>query len=86
LGINDGDIVEVSSDGFSGTIKAKVTPYIHPEAVFMVHGFGNEIPLKTRSYKKGLSDNKFQIGLLEKTDPVGGGVAFNECFVSIKKR
>ncbi|HHW21140.1 molybdopterin-containing oxidoreductase family protein [Thermodesulfovibrio thiophilus] len=85
LGINDGDIVEVSSDGFSGTIKAKVTPYIHPEAVFMVHGFGNEIPLKTRSYKKGLSDNKFQIGLLEKTDPVGGGVAFNECFVSIKK-
>lgn len=85
LGIKDGDMVEVSSNGYSGKIKAKVTPYIHPDAVFMVHGFGNEIPLKTRSYKKGLSDTKFEIGLLETTDPVGGGVAYIECFVGVKK-
>jgi thiosulfate reductase/polysulfide reductase chain A len=85
LGIKDGDTVEVSSSGYSGKIKAKVTPSIHPETVFMVHGFGNEIPLKTRSYKKGLSDTKFEIGLLETTDPVGGGVAYVECFVVVKK-
>lgn len=85
LGIKDGDWVEVSSNGYSGKIKAKVTPFIHPEAVFMVHGFGSNIPLKTRSYKKGLSDNSFQIGLLETVDPVGGGVAFLECFVTVKK-
>ncbi len=85
LGIKDGDTVEVSSGGYSGKIKAKVTPFIHPEAVFMIHGFGHDIPFKTRSYKKGLSDTKFQIGLLEAIDPVGGGVSFLECFVSVKK-
>ncbi|MCK7509554.1 MAG: molybdopterin-dependent oxidoreductase [Desulfobacterales bacterium] len=62
LGIENGSNVVVSSDGYSGTIRAKVTPYIHPEAVFMLHGFGNEIPLKTRSYKKGLSDTRFEKG------------------------
>lgn len=85
LGIKNGDLVEVSSDSYSGKIRAYVTPLIHPEAVFMVHGFGNEIPLKTRSYKKGLRDTKLETGLLEKTDPVGGGVAFLECFVKVKK-
>jgi thiosulfate reductase/polysulfide reductase chain A len=85
IGIKSGDVVEVSSNGYSGKIKAYVTPFIHPEAVFMVHGFGNEVPLKTRSYKRGLRDTKFEIGLLETIDPVGGGVAFLECFVTVKK-
>ena len=85
LGIKDGDRVIVSADGYSGTIRAQVTPYIHPEAVFMLHGFGNEVPLKTRSFKKGLRDTKFQKGLLETVDPVGGGVAYMECMVSVKK-
>lgn len=85
LGIKDGDKVEVSADGYSGKIKAKVTPLIHPEAVFMLHGFGNEIPPKTRSYKKGLRDTKFETGLLETIDPVGGGVAYLECMVGVKK-
>lgn len=85
LGIADGDMVRLSSDGYSGDIKAKVTPYIHREAVFMLHGFGNEIPLKTRSYKKGLGDTRFGTGLLESSDPVGGGIAYLECMVSVKK-
>lgn len=85
LGIKDGDKVEVSADGYSGKIKAKVTPLIHPEAVFMLHGFGNEIPPKTRSYKKGLRDTKLERGLLETVDPVGGGVAYLECMVGVKK-
>lgn len=85
LGIRDKDTVEVSADGYSGKIRARVTPYIHPEAVFMLHGFGNEIPLKTRSFQKGLRDTKFQTGLLETVDPVGGGVAYLECMVKVKK-
>ncbi len=85
LGIADGETVEVSTDDYSGKIRAKVTPFIHPEAVFMVHGFGNEVPLKTRSFKKGLRDNRFQNGLLETVDPVGGGVAYLEAMVSVKK-
>ena len=85
LGIKNGDMVEVSAEGYSGNIRAYVTPYIHPEAVFMLHGFGNEVPLKTRSFKKGLRDTKFQKGLLETVDPVGGGVAYLECMIGVKK-
>jgi thiosulfate reductase / polysulfide reductase chain A len=85
LGIKNGDLAEVSTDGYSGKIRAYVTPYIHPEAVFMLHGFGNEVPLKTRSFQKGLRDTKFQKGLLETVDPVGGGVAYLECMVGVKK-
>ncbi|MCX8027415.1 MAG: molybdopterin-dependent oxidoreductase [Thermodesulfovibrionales bacterium] len=85
LGIKNGDKVEVSTDGYSGVIKAFVTPHIHPEAVFMYHGFGSEIPLKTRSFGKGLRDTRFQKGLLETVDPVGGGVAYLEAMVRVKK-
>lgn len=85
LGIRDGDTVEVGADTYSGKIKAKVTPLIHPEAVFMLHGFGSEIPLKTRSFKKGLRDSKFAKGLLETVDPVGGGSAYLECVVKVRK-
>ena len=85
LSIKNGDMVEVSAEGYSGNIRAYVTPYIHPEAVFMLHGFGNEVPLKTRSFNKGLRDTKFQKGLLETVDPVGGGVAYLECMVDVKK-
>jgi thiosulfate reductase/polysulfide reductase chain A len=85
LGIGDGDLVEVSTDGYTGSIRAHVTPHIHPETVFMLHGFGSEVPLKTRSFRKGLRDNLFQKGLLETVDPVGGGVAYMEATVTVRK-
>jgi thiosulfate reductase/polysulfide reductase chain A len=85
LGIKSGDTVEVSANGQRGTIKAYVTPFIHREAVFMLHGFGNEVPFKTRSFRKGLRDSKFAAGMLESVDPVGGGVANLECMVTVRK-
>ncbi len=85
LGIETGDTVEVGAGGQRGRIKAFVTPFIHPEAVFMLHGFGNEVPLKTRSFGKGLKDTKFASGLLESVDPVGGGVANLEAVVTVRK-
>ncbi|MFH1488728.1 MAG: molybdopterin-dependent oxidoreductase [Pseudomonadota bacterium] len=87
LGIKNNDIVEVtSSDGsHSGTIHAHVTEFIHPEAVFMVHGFGRKVPWQTRGYNKGLGDYRFEIGLLDVYDPAGGGVALLECTVAVKK-
>jgi len=85
IGIENNDLVEVSSDSYVGMIKACVTPYIHPEAVYMLHGFGNEIPLKKRSYGKGIRDTKLETGLLETVDPVGGGVAYLECMVKVRK-
>ncbi len=53
LGIADGDPVEVSSNGHAGRLKAKVTPFIHPEAVFMVHGFGHQLPVESRARDRG---------------------------------
>ncbi len=87
MDISDGDMVEVtSSDGsHSGTIQANVTEFIHPEVVFMVHGFGRKIPWQTRGYNKGLGDYRFETGLLNVYDPAGGANALLECFVNVKK-
>lgn len=87
LGIKDGDTVEVTAkdDSHSGTITAQVTEFIHPEAVYMVHGFGRKIPWQTRGYNKGLGDYRFETGMLDVYDPVGGAIALCECFVKVKK-
>ncbi|MGA9233974.1 MAG: molybdopterin-dependent oxidoreductase, partial [Desulfobacterales bacterium] len=56
LGIKNNDVVEVTSEKGAGKIKAFVTDMIHPETVFMLHGFGHEAKLASRSYNKGVSD------------------------------
>ncbi len=81
LGISDGDMVEVSSSKGSGKIKAFVTDLIHPEAVFMLHGFGHESKLAERSYGKGLSDSVLQENV---TDMIGGSPGLHETFVMVK--
>ncbi len=87
MGIANGDRVQVtSSDGsHTGTIQAYVTDFIHPESVFMVHGFGRKVPWQTRGYNKGLGDHRFETGLLDVYDPVGGANALLECFVKVEK-
>ena len=85
LGIQDGDQVEVGSNGHKGQIKAKVTEFIHPEAVFMVHGFGHTLPVESRAFGKGVADNVFMPKGLDKWDPAGGALALQEHFVSVRK-
>jgi len=82
LGIKTGDLVEVSSDVGSGLIKAYVTEMIHPEAVFMFHGFGHEAAFATRSFNKGLNDS---ILIKNITDRIGGSPAFHDTFVKVRK-
>ena len=84
LGIRNGDMVEVANGETKGSIEAQVTDFIHPGAVFMLHGFGQNIPLLTRSYGKGLADQAFMKGGLQGWDQAGGGLALNECFVTVK--
>ena len=85
LGIADGDTVVVSSNGHSGRIKALLTDLIHPEAVFMVHGFGHALPPLSRARGRGLADNILMPGGLDKWDPAGGGLALQEHFVAVRK-
>lgn len=84
LGIADGAEVRVSQNGYSEKIRAKVTDNIHPEAVFVVHGFGHTLPVESRAFGKGLADNKFMKGGLDIYDPVGGAIAYQEHFVSVE--
>ena len=87
LGIGDGDTVEVNGGGsYVGRIKARVTPWIHPEAVFMLHGYGATVPLATRARGRGVADQRLQHGKLYDFDPAGGGCAMTETIVQVKLR
>lgn len=87
LGISDGDEVEINGGGdYSGCLKAKVTRWIHPEAVFMLHGYGATVPLATRALGVGVADQRLQHGKLYEFDPAGGGNALTETIVQIKRR
>jgi thiosulfate reductase/polysulfide reductase chain A len=85
LGISNGDRVTVANGDATGTIRAKVTDLIHPEAVFMLHGFGKEVPAQKRAFGKGLADQLFMKGKLKEWDKAGGGLNLNECFVTVSK-
>jgi thiosulfate reductase/polysulfide reductase chain A len=85
LGIVDGDEVEVNGGGsYTGCLRAKVTPWIHPEAVFMLHGYGATVPLATRALGRGVADQRLQHGKLYDFDPAGGGCALTETIVRIQ--
>ena len=83
--IRDGEEVEISSSGHSGRIKVNLTEFIHPEAVFMLHGFGHVLPVESRAFGKGISDNAFMPGGLDVWDQAGGAMALQEHFVTVKK-
>ena len=85
LGISDGDEVEINGGGsYTGCLKAKVTPWIHPEAVFMLHGFGATVPLATRARGLGVADQRLQHGKLYDFDLAGGGCAMTETIIQVK--
>jgi thiosulfate reductase/polysulfide reductase chain A len=82
LGIKDGQFVEISSSlNTNGKLRAKVTDLIHPEAVFMLHGFGKTVPAQTRCYQKGASDALIQENI---SDKAGGSPALDETLVTVR--
>jgi thiosulfate reductase / polysulfide reductase chain A len=85
MGIADGERVEISGGKHSVTIKAKLTDLIHPDAVFMVHGFGHTLTPESRAIGKGVLDNSLMPGGLDLWDPAGGGMAMQEHFVTLRK-
>ncbi|WP_018125112.1 molybdopterin-containing oxidoreductase family protein [Desulfovibrio oxyclinae] len=85
LGIGDGDYVSVNNEGADGRIRAYVTDFVHPDCVFMVHGFGHKLPIESRAYGKGAADHELMKGGLDKMDKAGGGLALQEHFVTVAK-
>jgi thiosulfate reductase/polysulfide reductase chain A len=86
LGINDGDEVLISSPGYSAYMTARVTPLIHRDAVFMLHGYGRTVPLQTRACGLGVADQRLQHGKLYEFDPAGGGNAMTETIVQVRRK
>ncbi|MEA2114750.1 MAG: molybdopterin-dependent oxidoreductase [Thermodesulfobacteriota bacterium] len=87
LGIHQGELVEVTAEdgSYTGTVQAHVTDFIHPEAVFTVHGFGRQIPLQKNAYHAGFSDQKLMIGKLDDWDHAGGAINLCESFVVVHR-
>ncbi|MCF8080876.1 MAG: molybdopterin-dependent oxidoreductase [Desulfobacterales bacterium] len=82
LGIGDRDEVEIASNRGKGRIRALVTDLIHPETVFILHGFGHEVKLASRSYNRGVSDSLLQENI---SDKIGGSPALHETFVTVNR-
>lgn len=87
LGITQGDLVDVTSEdgSYTGTVLAHITEFLHPEAVYTVHGFGRQVQLQTRAYHAGLSDQKLMVGKLDDWDQAGGAINLCEAIVSIRR-
>ncbi len=83
LGLKAGDGVEVCNGDVVERGKLAVTEFIHPEVVYTLHGFGRQVPLQTRAYKKGMRDNTLMKGLLKVA--VGGNCPIGDCFVKVRK-
>lgn len=81
LGLHDGDWVKVSSSRGAGEIRVMVSDFIHPEAAFMLHGFGHQAKEAARTFGRGLAD-----GLLMEnvSDRIGGSPALHHTFVTVE--
>ena len=80
LGISNNDMVEVASKAGKGRIKAFVTHLIHPDAVFLLSGFGQE-QKGTTTKMPGLSAVSIQELII---DSLGGGLSSNQTIVTVK--
>lgn len=86
LGFTQGQRVQVlNAQGQSaGSLQLYCTEGIHPEALFMVHGFGHKLPCESRAYGKGVADNMLLCKGLEAQDMGGGGLSLQQHFVTLQ--
>ena len=85
IGIKDGDeIILENQDGKrSFPVKAKVTPGIRPDCIYLPHGFGSRSPKLSRAYKKGASDQFLTTYYVQ--DPFMGASSHRTNFVRVVK-
>lgn len=86
LQIKDGETICITAEnGHSGTIVVRRVEGMHPDALFMLHGFGHKLEVETLANGVGLGDHEFMSTGLEKVDEVAHGIALQEHFVTISK-
>ncbi len=82
LGLADGDWVEVASEVGKVHIRLEATQAIRPDCVYMTPGYGHLSKGLTTAYGIGASDSALHVTY---TDPISGGQALSQTFVSVKK-
>ncbi|MDR1857219.1 MAG: molybdopterin-dependent oxidoreductase [Desulfovibrio sp.] len=87
LGLASGDRVEVlnARGECAGSGGILLSEGVHPEAVFLVHGFGHRLPCESRAFGKGVADQELICDGLLQEDPGGGGLALQEAWVTLRK-
>ncbi len=80
--IKDWDLVEVTSEVGKINLAVMVTPTIRPDCVYMTPGYGHLSKGLRTAYGEGASDSVLHVTY---TDPVSGGQALSQTFVTVKK-
>ena len=81
-GLSDGDWVEVASEVGKVHIRLEATQAIRPDCVYLTPGYGHLSKGLTTAYGVGASDSALHVTY---TDPISGGQALSQTFVSVKK-
>ena len=82
LGLADNDKVEVASAAGKIHVQLLATQAILPDCVYMTPGFGHLSKGLTTAYGLGASDSDLH---LTYTDPISGGQALSQTFVTVSK-
>ena len=82
LGLDDWDTVEVTSPVGSVKVELQVTPAIRSDCVYLTPGFGHLSMALRTAYGVGASDSQLHVTY---TDPISGGQALSQTFVSVRK-
>ena len=82
LGLADNDLVEVASTAGKIHIRLEATQAIRPDCVYLTPGYGHLSKGLTTAFGWGASDSDLHVTY---TDPVSGGQALTQTFVTVKK-
>jgi thiosulfate reductase/polysulfide reductase chain A len=81
-GLVEGDWVEVTSKAGIANIVLHVTEAIRPDCVYLTPGYGHLSKGLTTAFGIGASDSALHVTY---TDPISGGQALSQTFVTVKK-
>lgn len=82
LGVENGNWAIVTSDIGEVRVKARLTEGIHPEAVWLSHGFGHGARTVKLSLGKGADDNAL---VRSRAEPIAGGASLAETIVTVTR-
>jgi thiosulfate reductase/polysulfide reductase chain A len=82
LDLRDGDWVDVTSQVGRVRIRLEATPAIRPDCVYMPPGFGHFSKALRTAYGVGASDSDLHVTYV---DPISGGQALSQTFVTVQR-